>query len=208
MAASSKPRRRCRRCWRWRSKHGAEIRFGEAGARDRAAGRQGVRIVTDGATIEAGSAIVAAGPWTASLLPGAALPLRVTRQVMGWFAPTAAGVFAPGRFPVFLIESAHGIHYGFPPFGSAASRSRNITIAMKRSIRTSYDRRVSAEDEALIRAARRRPSAGRERPAASTPGPASTPSRLTAISSSTGCPAPPRSWSPRPVPVTASSSRR
>src|SRR5207247_2214682 len=71
----------------------------------------GVRIVTERARVEAGVAIVAAGPWTKSLLPDLAAPLRVTRQVMAWFAPTEPALFAPGRFPVFLIESGHGIHY-------------------------------------------------------------------------------------------------
>ena len=40
-------------------------------------------------------------------------PLRVTRQVLGWFEPLQRSAFA--NFPVFLIESRHGIHYGFPP---------------------------------------------------------------------------------------------
>src|SRR6266536_1526688 len=50
----------------------------------------GVRIVTDRGTIEAGAAIVAAGPWLNKLLPDLAAPLRVTRQVMAWFEPRYA----------------------------------------------------------------------------------------------------------------------
>lgn len=132
-------------------KHGAEVRFGErVRAIEPANGK--ARVVTDDATIEAGAAIVAAGPWLSSLLPDAALPLRVTRQAMAWFAPQASAEFAPGRFPVFLIESAHGIHYGFPPFGAglkvAKHHHRDETVDPE-----SYDRTVSAADEALIRAA-------------------------------------------------------
>lgn len=132
-------------------KHGAEVRFGErVRAIEPANGK--ARVVTDDATIEAGAAIVAAGPWMSSLLPDAALPLRVTRQAMAWFAPQASAEFAPGRFPVFLIESAHGIHYGFPPFGAglkvAKHHHRDETVDPE-----SYDRTVSAADEALIRAA-------------------------------------------------------
>src|SRR5438132_7420096 len=113
----------------------------------------GVRVVTDRAVHEAGSAIVAAGPWIGSLLPDLSAPLRVTRQVMAWFAPREPALFAPGRFPVFLIESRHGIHYGFPPFGDAGIKvakhhHRDETVDPE-----DCDRSVSAADEALIRAA-------------------------------------------------------
>jgi sarcosine oxidase len=132
-------------------KHGAEIRFGEPvlaiePLADKA------RVVTDNARIEAGNVIVAAGPWTSSLLPGATLPLRATRQVMAWFAPKVPADFSPERFPVFLLESAHGIHYGFPSFGAgfkvAKHHHRDETVDPDK-----YDRTPSAEDEALIRAA-------------------------------------------------------
>jgi sarcosine oxidase len=132
-------------------KHGAEIRIGET-IRAVEHANDAARVVTDGATIEAGAAIVAAGPWAPSLLPDAALPLRVTRQVLAWFAPKDGVHFAPGRFPVFLIESAHGIHYGFPPHGGglkvAKHHHSDETVDPD-----SYDRSVSAADEALIRAA-------------------------------------------------------
>src|SRR5258705_3249593 len=82
---------------------GASIRTGETvRAIEPRAG--GVRIVTDRGVVDAGTAIVAAGPWVKSLLPDVAAPLRVTRQAMAWFAPTDPAQFAPGNFPVFLIE--------------------------------------------------------------------------------------------------------
>jgi sarcosine oxidase len=131
-------------------KHGAEIRFGEP-VRAIEPANDTARVITANGSIEAGTAIVAAGPWTSSLLP-ATLPLRVTRQVMAWFAPKMPGDFSPERFPVFLIESAHGIHYGFPSFGTgfkvAKHHHRDETVDPE-----TYDRHVSAEDEALIRAA-------------------------------------------------------
>jgi sarcosine oxidase len=79
---------------------------------------RGVTIMTDRATIAADSVIVAAGPWMSGLFPGLTLPLRVTRQVVGWFEPDDAARFADDCFPVFLIESAHGVHYGFPARGT------------------------------------------------------------------------------------------
>jgi sarcosine oxidase len=132
-------------------RHGAEIRTGET-IREIASANDGARIVMDGATIKADTAIVTVGPWFSSLLPAAALPLRVTRQVMGWFAPLQTGDFSVGQFPVFLIESMHGIHYGFPELGGAVKVAKHHhddrTVDPDR-----YDRSVTANDEALIRAA-------------------------------------------------------
>src|SRR5262245_6468784 len=133
---------------------GAEIRSGETvRAVEPRPGH--VRIVSDRENIEAGAAIIAAGPWLKSLLPALAAPLRVTREVIGWFDPTDGQLFLPGRIPVFIIESRHGMHYGIPPYGSihagikvAKHHHRDETVNPD-----AYDRTVSAADEALIRAA-------------------------------------------------------
>jgi sarcosine oxidase len=129
--------------------HGAEIRIGET---IRAVEPEGgaARVVTDSATFEAGAAIVAAGPWIGSVLPEAGLKLRVTRQVMGWFAPTDPAAFAD--FPVFLIESRHGIHYGFPPFGGRGVKVAKHHHRDEAIDPDAYERHVTSEDEALIRA--------------------------------------------------------
>jgi sarcosine oxidase len=115
-------------------------------------GASGVRVLTDDGAIDAGTVIIAAGPWLKSLLPDSPVQVRVTRQVMGWFAPAQPEPFAPGLFPVFLIESRHGTHYGFPPFGG-----RGIKVAKHHHRNEAvdpdcYDRTSSAEDESLIRA--------------------------------------------------------
>ena len=113
----------------------------------------GVRIVTDGATIEAGAAIVAAGPWIASLLPGAALPLRVTRQVMGWFAPTAARRLRARPLPGVPDRKRARHPLWLSAVRRRRSRSRSITIATRRSIRIPTTGLFRPTDEALIRAA-------------------------------------------------------
>lgn len=131
---------------------GAEIHAGEfiRAVEPRASG---VRICTDRATIDAGAAIVAAGPWVNSMLPDLQAPLRVTRQAMAWFAPSGPALRTPGSLPVFLIESRHGLHYGFPPDSEgrikvAKHHHRDETVDPE-----TYDRTVSAADERLIRAA-------------------------------------------------------
>jgi sarcosine oxidase len=135
---------------------GARIRSGETvHAIEPRADR--VRVITDRGTVEAGAAIVAAGAWTKSLLPEFGATLRVTREVMGWFAMPDGDPSSAGQLPVFIIESRHGMHYGIPsPPGAsgpteikvAKHHHRNETVDPD-----AYDRTVSAEDEALIRAA-------------------------------------------------------
>jgi sarcosine oxidase len=131
---------------------GAEIRSGETIAAIEPAAN-GVRVATDRGVIEAEVAIVALGPWVKALLPDLPAPIRVTRQVMAWFEPLDPAPFAAGRLPVFLLESRHGIHYGFPP-----SRAGLIKVAKHHHRDQSvdaeaYDRTVSADDEMLVRAA-------------------------------------------------------
>ena len=92
---------------------GAELRTGET-VRALAPSSGGVRIVTDRGTIEAGHVIVSPGPWIKALLPDLPVPIRVTRQVLGWFAATDPALFGRDRCPVFMVETADGIFYGFP----------------------------------------------------------------------------------------------
>jgi sarcosine oxidase len=131
--------------------HGATIRIGET-VRAVEPTKSGVRIASSSGTVEATGVIIAAGAWTAALLPDVTLPLRATRQVMGWFQPTQSDLFAPGRFPVFLIESEHGIHYGFPPFGSGIKVAKHHHQD-ERVDPDSYDRGIADADVNLIRSA-------------------------------------------------------
>jgi sarcosine oxidase len=135
---------------------GAEIRSGEAvRAIESRAGL--VRIISELGVVEAGAAIVAAGAWMPVLLPELAATLRATREVVGWFEIADADPFSAGRCPVFIIESRHGMHYGIPPRGGtgigaaikvAKHHHRGETVDPD-----ACDRTVSAQDEALIRAA-------------------------------------------------------
>lgn len=112
----------------------------------------GVCITTGREKIEADGAVIAAGPWMGKMLPELQLPLAVTRQVVGWFAPGDAAQFAPDRFPVFIIETRHGLHYGLPCYGcsglkAAKHHHRNETVDPDTG-----SREVTASDEAVIRA--------------------------------------------------------
>jgi sarcosine oxidase len=130
---------------------GAQVRTGETVRAIEPSGG-GVRVVTEGGTVEAGRAIVSAGAWAPTLLPKGALPLHVTRQALIWVEPKDPAAFAPDRFPVFMIESERGIHYGFPVHDGGLKIALHHHVREKVDPET-YDRTVSAADEALIRPA-------------------------------------------------------
>jgi sarcosine oxidase len=77
---------------------------------------QGIRITTSGEEVMARQVIVSAGPWVADFVPNLKPHLKVTRQVVGWFAPSRPATTAYGRCPIFILEAARGMVYGFPDF--------------------------------------------------------------------------------------------
>jgi sarcosine oxidase len=130
--------------------NGAEI-LSHAEAQSVKQGNRGVRVATSRGDIDAKAVIVAAGPWMTQLVRK--LPLRVTRQVMTWFEPPQPELFVQGRFPVFLLASRHGNHYGFPSLNG-----RSVKIAKHHHFDETVDpdraeRNVSAADEAAVRSA-------------------------------------------------------
>jgi sarcosine oxidase len=92
---------------------GADVRLGET-VRAIESRRDAVRIATDQGTLEAATAIVAAGPWLKKLLANFPAPVTVTRQVLAWFEPFDLAIFARDCFPVFIVSGATGAFYGFP----------------------------------------------------------------------------------------------
>jgi sarcosine oxidase len=131
--------------------HGAELL---TSARVLSVTSQGgrVRITTESGTINAGAAIVAAGAWMRTLLPDLNLPLQVTRQAVLWTEPLEPALFTAGAFPVFMLESDLGIHYGFPQRpgeGLKVAKHHHISEVVDPE---TYDRSVSAADEEIVRA--------------------------------------------------------
>jgi sarcosine oxidase len=116
--------------------------------------RDGVRVTTPHGDVLAECAIVAAGPWLKSLLPQLPVPIRVTRQVLGWFEPAdhAAAWFAAERFPVFLLQNQDGVFYGFPADGDGVKVAKHYHRE-ELVDPDHYDRAISAADEAVIRVA-------------------------------------------------------
>ncbi|KAG2492140.1 hypothetical protein HYH03_009631 [Edaphochlamys debaryana] len=100
---------------------GAEVALGEGVASWRAGGGGGGGVevtTTSGRRVVAGAAVLAAGPWMGCLVPELQELCVPERQVVGWFdiEVPSRPLFAPDRFPVFLIEETPGgdAYYGFP----------------------------------------------------------------------------------------------
>jgi sarcosine oxidase len=129
---------------------GAELHTGETVRAIEPRG-SGVRVVTTRGVIDAGCAVVSAGPWVKALLPDLPVAIRVTRQVAGWFAPRDPALFSPARFPVFLLENTDGMFYGFPDDGTGSVKVAKHHHADETVDPDRCDRVVSAGDEAMIR---------------------------------------------------------
>jgi sarcosine oxidase len=100
---------------------GAELRTGVRVLGIEPAGGH-VRLITDFGPVEAGAVVIAAGPWMVDLVPELAASLTLTRQVLGWFAPGQPALFAPDRFPVFILDAPEDIVYGFPDFAGTGMK--------------------------------------------------------------------------------------
>jgi sarcosine oxidase len=132
-------------------RHGAELLTGERVLSVTSQGGR-VRVTTESGTINAGAAIVAAGAWMRTLLPDLNLPLQVTRQAVLWTEPLEPALFAAGAFPVFMLESDLGIHYGFPKRpgeGLKVAKHHHVSEVVDPE---TYDRSVTAADEEIVRA--------------------------------------------------------
>jgi len=95
--------------------------------------------------------VLAAGSWTGELVPRLR-PLAVPeRQVVGWFEPTDATIFAPERFPVFNAQVDEGHYYGFPFDASGGVKVGRYHHLDERVDPSTYDRDIHSRDEAVLR---------------------------------------------------------
>lgn len=92
---------------------GATIRHGVAASSWRADG-EGVAVDTPEGTIRAGRMVVAAGPWSSSVLSRYGLPLQAVRQYVTHFEPDDPSRFTAPACPAFIWDVPEGEVYGIP----------------------------------------------------------------------------------------------
>lgn len=64
----------------------------------------GVHLTAKDFVCKARHAVISVGSWLGALLPELQVPLRVTRQIPGWYPIERPDLFAPDRFPVFIRD--------------------------------------------------------------------------------------------------------
>lgn len=100
-------------------RHGAAIQLGRQ-VQGIAPQGGGVVVHTAEGPIHARRAVVAAGPWTGTLLSEWRVPLAVERQAVTWLTAQEPRWFHPDRFPVYMRQAASGdTFYGFPSLDGA-----------------------------------------------------------------------------------------
>ncbi len=98
-------------------RHGAELHGNEMVLGWGSTG-SGAWARTERGRYEAGSLVLCAGAWAGEVVREMGVPIRATRQVLGWVWPRRPEMFEMGRLPVWAIENTGGtVHYGFPMAG-------------------------------------------------------------------------------------------
>ena len=98
-----------------------------------------------GETIEAGSAVLAVGPWIQELVPELGSKMRLTRQPLMWFEPLVGQLVRPAAMPVFFFDTAEDLIYGFPDFrGSGVKAASHLSGG---ELTTADEIRVEVSDE-------------------------------------------------------------
>ena len=128
---------------------GATLRFG-APAMLRADG-DGLAVESGGARDHADRVVMTAGAWLPDLLPFLSPVLRVERVPLFWFEP----VRPVGPLPVWILETAEGDFYGFPPDEHGLKLARHGSGELVAGP-DALDRAPRAADEERVRAFARR----------------------------------------------------
>jgi sarcosine oxidase len=130
-------------------KLGADVRENEAVRGWTAIGDR-VEVETERGCYEAGSLVLAAGAWTGKLLSRLQDFAIPQRQVVGWFK-TAGRQFAPGAFPVFILDCPEkGNFYGFPQLASEGFKIGKFRHRLENVDPDLIDRRITPADEAVL----------------------------------------------------------
>lgn len=135
-------------CIRLALQQGAEIRVQEAVHHWEV--KDGLVLVhAAGHRYRARRIVLAAGAYTAALLPQLAPRLQVTRQLLAYFQPREPEAFALGRFPCWTLGlgGKPGVYYGFPILPADAHGN---PAALKVALHLAGS---PAEDPALVPAA-------------------------------------------------------
>lgn len=115
------------------------------------AGDRGIIIHTATERFTADRLVIAAGAWSSDLLKGLAIPLRVLRKHLHWFAGTPPEYRQAAGFPTFLFEVPQGIFYGFPQINAAGLKVAEHSGGTLITDPLADPRQPDPEDDARVR---------------------------------------------------------
>jgi sarcosine oxidase len=111
----------------------------------------GVEVRTDRGVYRSEKLIIAAGAWSAELIPELARAAVPERQVLGWFQPRRPEWFEPHQFPVFNLSVDEGRFYGFPVHGIPGFKIGRYHHLEQVVDPDEMDRTPNRQDEATLR---------------------------------------------------------
>jgi monomeric sarcosine oxidase len=113
----------------------------------------GVRIETAAGELRTRRCVVAAGGWTAELLPTLAPVVSVERRALHWFADPCGRYAVKAGFRPFFIEGADGLAvYGLPDWdGAGVKIGEHLDGGQPVAHPDAVDREVSPQDQARTR---------------------------------------------------------
>jgi sarcosine oxidase len=115
------------------------------------ADESGATVETDRGKYQADSLVITTGSWTSRLCAELRVPLKVTRQVVGWLRAHDPAAFAPDRFPIWAADDGAGaVHYGFPQLPGTPGVKLAHHVAGQPTNPDAVDRNVHAADVAAI----------------------------------------------------------
>ena len=133
-------------------KHGAELHFREPVRDWQPTAEGGIRVTTERGTYEAGRLLICAGAWAGRMVSQLALIVNPERQVLAWLQPTRPELFAPERFPVFVLDVDEGSYYGFPVHDVPGFKFGRFHHLREPIDPDDPDRSTRPDDEAFLRA--------------------------------------------------------
>jgi sarcosine oxidase len=118
---------------------------------------EGVTVSTEKQEFHAKKLIFTSGAWTDTLLKDLNVPLKVTRQILGWVKPQNWSDFTLGKFPCWgVFDKEKSLYYGMPILNKGDTSG---AIGLKLGCHLhgdvvnpdNVDRNITAADEATFR---------------------------------------------------------
>jgi glycine/D-amino acid oxidase-like deaminating enzyme len=113
-----------------------------------------VTLQTSRGPVHARHVVCSAGPWSHQVLGDLALPLRVKRKVLAWFAlrPEQASLYQGSQGVSFLFEMPDGVVYGFPSLDGVTLKVASHDDGHFIEGPDQIERRLQDDDLAQVRA--------------------------------------------------------